>query len=337
MVTLDDIAKKAGFSVSTVSRVLNGKAKRYRISDKTQEIVNKIAKDLNYQPNQLARGLRLKKTHTIGLVLPDISNPFFAHVARIIQTEIYEQGYIIIVCNTDENQEKEIEQVRLLRSKGVDGFLIMPVGLRYDHIEELLESDIPLVLLDRCFDALNTNSVIVDNYIGTYRAVEYLIQKGHRRIAIIQGLPRTSTNTKRLEGYEDALKKHDIAIDEKLIVGKDFREDNGYIESKFLLNLSNPPTAIFCTSDLITLGTLKAIHEEKLTIPNDISIISFDDFDFAPYLGTPLTAVSQPKQMMGKMAVKQLMEDINGNGDQEKNHIVLKPTLNIRQSVKTLN
>lgn len=337
MVTLDDIAKKAGVSVSTVSRVLNGKTGEYRISKKTQDIVNDIAKKLNYRPNQLARGLRLKKTNTIGLVLPDISNPFFAHVARIIQTEAYELGYILIVCNTDEDQEKEIEQVNLLRSKGVDGFIIMPVGLKYEHIEELQDSNVPLVLLDRCFDDIQTNSVIVDNYMGTFRAIEYLINNGHKRIALIQGLPNTSTNTKRLEGYRSALQKNDIPVDEKLIVGKDFREDNGYIESKFLLNLSEPPTAIFCTSDLITLGTLKAIHEEKLTIPEDISIISFDDFDFAPYLDTPLTAVSQPKQMMGKMAVKQLIEDIKGNGDQEKKHIVLKPTLNIRQSVKKLS
>ena len=336
-ITLKDIASRACVSVSTVSRVLNNKGGKYRISQSKQDLITSIAEQMNYTPNQLARGLRLKKTHAIGLVVPDISNPFFAHVTQIIQTEFYKLGYTLIVCNTDENQDKEIEQISLLRSKGVDGFIIMPVGLTNGHIKELLHDKVPLVLLDRCFDDISTNAVIVDNFMGAYKAVEYIIKKGHRRIAIIQGLPNTSTNTMRVNGYKKALFDNKIVVNEHFIVGKDFRTENGYIETKYLLNLNHPPTAIFCTSDLITLGALKAIYEEKYRIPEDISIVSFDDIDFGPFLKAPMTVVEQPRRMMGVMVVKLLMENIRLKSNNEKNRIVLKPHLVIRNSVCTLS
>jgi LacI family transcriptional regulator len=336
-VTLKDIANRTGYSVSTISRVLNGVGENYRISPKTRLQIEKVAQELKYRPNQLARGLRTKKTQAIGLVIPDISNPFFAHVSRVIQVAMYEAGYILIVCNTDENQDTEIEQIQLLRSKGVDGIIIMPVGLESHHIKELMNSKIPVVLLDRSFKDISANLVLVDNYTGSRKAVEYLLKNGHRRIAIIQGLTNTSTNDMRVKGYMDAHQAHHIDVDENLIVGKDYRRENGYIETKYLLNLNKPPTAIYSTSDMITLGVLDAIFEEKLSIPDDISLVSFDDVDYAPYLISPLTAVHQPWQLMGEIAVKLLLKDIKSSGQMEKSRIELKPVLNIRKSVKNFN
>jgi len=332
-VTINDIAEKANVSVSTVSRVLNKQAKKYRISKDTEKLVLKTARELNYRPNHIARGLRLKKTQTIGLVVPDISNPFFAHVTRIIQNFAYHFGYSLIVCNTDENIQTEIEQIELMRSKGVDGFIIMPVGVKYDHLEELLADSIPLVLLDRCFDELQTNSVVVNDYKGASEAVEHLLEYGHKRIAIVQGLANTYTNSARLRGYKDALAKYKIPLSESLIVGNDFRRENGYIETKILLKLEKPPTAIFTTSDLITIGALQAISEEGCKIPDDISIVAFDDTDFAPFLSAPLTAVNQPKELMGEAAVKLLIEDMKSKGQKEKKRIVLDPKLIVRNSV----
>lgn len=332
-VTLRDISLKAGVSISTASRVLNGKTEKYRISQKTQLLVQKAAQQLAYRPNQLARGLRLKKTHTIGLVVPDISNPFFAHVARTIQIQAYQAGYSLFVCNTDENQTTEIEQIELLLSHKLDGIIIMPVGVKYEHILRLVQEHIPFVLIDRSFDELEANSVVVDNYTGAYKAVEHLIDNGHQRIAIIQGLPNTYTNTARVKGYQEALTHHHIPIDSRLIVGDDFRQENGYIETKLLLNLEKPPTALFTTSDLITLGALQAMYEEHLKIPQDISIVAFDDVDFAPYLIAPLTVVQQPKELMGEIAVKLLIDDIKARGKSEKKRIVLKPELIVRKSV----
>lgn len=336
-ITIHDIAERAGVSLSTVSRVLSGKAQRYRISRKTQEQVLAVTKALNYQPNKLAQGLRLKKSHSIGLIVPDISNPFFACVTRIIQTTAFEMGYSLIVCNTNEDLATEIAQVELLKSKFIDGFIIMPVGTEYHHLETLIRKKHPLVLLDRCFDELKTHSVVVDNYDGAYRATAHLIACGHEKIAIIQGLPNTYTNSERVRGYLDALRDHHLAANPQLIVGKDYRRENGYIETKFLLSLQERPTAIFTTSDLITLGAFQALAEDHCKIPDDISIVSFDDTDFAPYLIAPLTAVRQPKELMAESAVRLLIEAIDGKRQPEKQRVVLKPQLITRESVKILN
>lgn len=330
--TLNDIAEASGVSISTVSRVLNGKSEKYRISAETDELVHRIAREMNYRPNQLARGLRLKKTNTIGLLAPDVSNPFFAYVIKRVQKVAHELGYSLVVCNTDETVELEREHVNLLYRKRVDGIIAMPVGTEYDHFEDLLEKDIPMVLLDRCFDNLPVNTVVVDNYTGAFEAVTHLIETGHERIAFIQGLRGTYTNTERLRGYRDALQARGLTVDETLIVGGDFRQENGFIETKLLLNRTDRPTAIFATSDLITLGALETIAEEGLSVPEDISLLTFDDFDFAPFLKCPLTAVRQPKEMMGEMAVKLLVEDLKA-GTQSRKRIMLKPSLVKRSSV----
>ncbi|MBN1302047.1 MAG: LacI family DNA-binding transcriptional regulator [Melioribacteraceae bacterium] len=337
-ITLVDIAKKAGLSVSTVSRILNGQQRKYRISDKSANLVFKVAEELNYKPNALARGLRLKKTHTLGLVVPDISNPFFAFITRIIQLHAHNNGYSLIVCNTDENIESEVEQVNLLISKGVDGFIIMPVGTQSDHIEYLINNELPVVLLDRTLANVKAGMVLVDNFKGSYDATQHLINKGHTAIAIVLGLRNTSTTNERLEGYKQALIDNGIEINEKYIVGNDFRIETGYIETKFLVNLEKPPTAIFATSDIITVGALKALAEENLKIPDDISLVAFDDTDFAPYLSAPLTVVKQPKELMGEIAVKLLIEEIqNGHDEFEKPKIILKPKLVIRNSVVSVS
>lgn len=335
-ITLKDIAEKTNCSVSTVSRVLNNKSKQYRIAEETEKLILETAHNLNYRPNELARGLRLKRSHTIGLVVPDISNPFFAYVSHLIQRHAYEAGYSLILCNTDEDIDLEIEQIELLKRKGVDGYIILPVGTKKDHIYELLTLNKPFVLLDRIFDDIKTNAVVVDNYKGAYQAVKHLIDNGHTRIAIIQGLQNTSTNNARVSGYINALKDHQIPLDEKLIVGNDFRKENGYIETKLLLRLEEPPTAIFTTSDLITLGTLQAISEENKTIPKDVSLVAFDEIDYAPFLVAPLTSVRQPRDLMGQVAVKLLIDDIKSRGTNKKERLVLDPKLILRKSVYNL-
>jgi LacI family transcriptional regulator len=332
-VTLSDIAVRAGVAVSTVSRVLNKKATKYRISAETEQLILRTASELKYRPNQLARGLRLSQTNTIGLIAPDVSNPFFAYLIKRVQSVAHATGFSLVVCNTDENLDLEIEHVNLLYRKRVDGLIAMPVGQHYEHFVEWLERDLPLVLLDRCFDQVAANSVVVDNFSGAFDAVDHLIRSGHECIAIIQGLPGTYTSTARLNGYKEALRVHGLAFSERLAVGGDFRQENGYVETKLLLSMDPRPTAIFATSDLITLGALQAIYEEGLSIPDDISLIVFDDFEFAPYLRCPLTAVRQPKELMGETAVKMLVECIRNGASREPKRIVLKPRLVVRSSV----
>ncbi len=330
--TLNDIADRAGVSVSTASRVLNDKAAEYRISAETVRLVRRIADELGYRPNHVARGLRLRITNTLGLLAPDVSNPFFASIVKRVQTVAHDLGYSLVVCNTNEDADLEMEHLNLLDSKRVDGLIAMPVGQDASVYHSWLETGVPLVLLDRSFDNLDAPSVVVDNYGGSYEATSFLAAAGHRRIAFIQGLPGTSTNTERLRGYRAALVDHGIPVDDDLVVGSDFREENGYIETKLLFSLDDRPTALFASSDLITLGALKAIDEENLTIPDDISLLSFDDFDFAPYLRCPLTVVRQPKELMGEVAVKLLVEQL-GNPDTESKRVILRPELIVRDSI----
>ncbi len=335
-VTLHDIAKRSNASVSTVSRVLNKKTAKYRISAKTEKRILKAAKELDYRPNQLARGLRLKKTHTIGLIVPDLSNPFFAYLAKSVQNVAHQSGYSLVVCDTNEELALEVEHSSLLLSKGIDGLIVLPVGQKSSHLESLIHDGTPLVVVDRSFEDFRVNTVVIDNFRGAFEGVEHLIENGHTRIAIIQGLPDTSTARGRLQGYKEALAVHDIPLDENLIVGNDFRQENGYIETKFLLKLEPPPTALFTTSDLITLGALQAIHEEGLNVPEDISIVAFDDLDAAPYFRCPITAIAQPKENMGEIAVKLLLEQVRSQNRIEPRRIVLRPTLIVRDSVRRM-
>jgi LacI family transcriptional regulator len=332
-VTLKDIAQKSGLSVSIVSRVLNRKSRTYRISAETERRVLKTARELNYRPNQLARGLRLKKTHTVGLVAPDLSNPFFAAIIKSAQKVAHQLGYTLVVCDTDEDLQLEIEHVNMLHSKGVDGLIVLPVGQRSSHFDFLLKQSVPLVIVDRVFDQLATNTVVIDNRTGAREAVDHLIMHGHRRIAIIQGLPGTYTSQGRVQGYRDAFAAHRLAVDESLIVGKDFRKQNGYVETKLLLGRRDRPTAIFAAGDLITLGALDAISEEGLEIPRELSIVAFDDVESAEFFRCPITVIAQPKEMIGEVAAKLLIDQIRNPARHETRQIVLKPDLVIRESV----
>jgi LacI family transcriptional regulator len=330
--TLKDIAEKTGFSVSTVSRVLHDRSNKYKISRETQEIVNQAAKELGYRINTLARGLRIQKTFEIGLVVPDISNPFFSAVIKSLAGELRKGGYNFIVYDTDEDISIERSAVKSLLEKRVDGLIIASVGQEFSHIQKIQETHIPIVMIDRCFDSLNIDSVSVDNVKGAMFAVNHLINEGHTRIAFIQGLPGTYANETRLQGYKQALSDAGISIDEQLIVGDDFRSLNGYLETKYLLQLSAPPTAVFTAGDLIALGTLEACRENGIRIPQDISLVTFDDPVFSSYLSPALTAIEQPITKMTEMAVAMLYRRMR-NPEDERRKVLLEPKLNVRNSV----
>ncbi len=334
--TLKNIADKTGFSVSTVSRVLHDNSKKYKISEETQEIIKKAAKETGYRVNALARGLRLQKTFEIGVIVPDLSNPFFSTLIKSIASELRKRGYNFIVYDSDEDITSERSAIKSLLEKQVDGLVIASVGQEFSHIQKIQESHIPVVMVDRCFDALNADSVSVDNVKGSLLAVNHLIKEGHTRIAFIQGLPGTYANETRLQGYKAALEKSGIEIDESLIVGDDFRSLNGYLETKLLLKLPNPPTAIFTAGDLIALGALEACRENKVTIPGDISLITFDDPVFASYLSPALSAIEQPISKMAEMAVAMLYRRMRNPND-ERRKVLLEPKLNIRSSVRRIS
>ena len=334
--TLKDIAGKTGVSVSTVSRVLHGNSQKYKISEETKAKVKQVAKDLGYRVNALARGLRQQKTCEVGIIVPDISNPFFSEVIKSLAGELRKKGYNFIVYDSDEDITLERSAIKSLLEKRVDGLIIASVGQDFSHIQKISDAKIPVVMVDRCFDELDVDSVSVDNVKGSLLAMNYLIKEGHRRIAFIQGLPGTYANETRLQGYNQALQDAGISIDEHLIVGDDFRSLNGYLETKLLLKLSNAPTAIFTAGDLIVLGALEACRENRITIPDDLSLVTFDDPVFASYLSPPLSAVEQPVSKIAEMAIAMLYRRMKNPYD-ERRKVLLEPKLNVRGSVKHIS
>ena len=289
--TLQQIADQSGVSVSTISRILSGQAGRYRISKKTETAVLALARKVNFVPNQLARGLRLKKTLSIGLVIPDISNPFFAGIAQQVALGTHKHGYSVILCDSQDSVELEAQSLALLQSRSIEGVVLCPVGQSAKHLTAYEDGGLPMVLVDRYFPDISIPFVSSDNVAGARLATELLISHGHRRIICLTGLRGTSPNEFRIQGYKEALAKHQIPLDASLIVGDSFNEESGYIETKLLLRTQPDARAILALSNLNALGAVRALAEEKRKIPDDISIISFDDPPYAPYLSPPMTTV----------------------------------------------
>ena len=334
--TLKAIAKQLGVSVTTVSRALNGKAEAYGISKKTEQAVLKAAKKLHFSPDPLARGLRLNRTLSIGLLIPDIANPYFAEIAKNVEMAARPGGYSVILCDSQEDTKVEIESLGLLRGRKVDGLVIAPVGQSARHFEELEDGSLPVVVVDRHFLRLKLPYVVSDNYRGALDATSHLIEHGHQTIACVQGLARTSPNRERVRGYQAALKEHGIAADDALVAGSSFSEENGYVHAKLLLKKSKGITAILALSNLIALGILRALAEEGLKVPDDMSIICFDDHPYCAYLNTPMTTIDQDNAQMGQIAVRLLLELIQSPRRPTGEGITLPTRLVERASVKHL-
>lgn len=329
--TLDTIAENTGFSKSTISRVLNNKAHSSRISKETVEIIRKEAERCGYTPNLLAKNLRTKKAQTIGLMVPSLANPYFAEISSVIISEAKRAGYTTIVTDTMEDEDIQNESVTALLSRQVDGIIIVPCGNNPTFLEQTNEHCVPIILVDRYYENSPLPYVVTNNFQGGYLATSLLIKNGHRRIACIQGPPTATPNKRRLEGYRNALKQADME-DLSIIVGNEFSIQNGYMETKLLLNNSERPTAIFALSNTIGLGAIKAIREAGLKIPEDISLVSFDNNIYLDYLVPSITRVSQMVDEMGKLAVKLLYDSI-ANHRTIRSQIELSPEMILRESV----
>lgn len=334
---LKKIAEELGVSVTTVSRVLNGQAARYRISKQTAEKVLTYARKYNFSPNEVARHLRLKKTHTLGLIVPDISNPFFASVARSIELEARQQGYFLVLCDSKDDTTVEAELLQLLKNRKVDGLIVAPVGLESSYFQELEDIKFPLVMIDRFLQGLEIPYVASDNLQGAYEAVNLFIQNGHIHIACLQGMPGTTTNENRVQGYRKALQEAGLLLQQAYIIGDNYGENNGYQSACHLLAAHPEITAFFCLSNLISLGALRAIAEAGKKVPEDVSIISFDEQPYSRFLATPMTTVAQQQAAMGKKAVELLFSQINTSYDSFIEQIIIPTQLIKRSSVKNLN
>ncbi len=332
-ITLKDIAEHIGVSITTVSRVLNGQAEEHRIKKETEEAVMQAAKELGFTPyKSIFKPLQVR-SQTIGMIIPDISHYFLSNLAHTIRMEAHKANYSVFICDSREDTQTEKESIDLLLSHNVDGIIILPVGKESKHIQDVYNRGVPLVVADRVMPGLECPSVGIDNYAGAKEAMDYLLDMGHEQIACIQRLPHAWINNERLRAYRDALQERTIPVDDTLIIGDRFGQKNGYLEGKLLITRTQQPTAIFALSHLITLGILRVFREEGLRIPDDVSLVSFDDIPFSEYFSKQVTTVRQPVEEMGLMAVNLLMEQINSRERKDPVQIRLRTTFIKRESV----
>lgn len=333
--TLSTISERTGFSISTVSRVLSGKSKKYRICENTRKAIMEEAERCNYSPNILAQNLRTSKTHTIGVMMPSVANPYFAEMASIIISEARMKHYTTIVIDSLENESNQKDNLSTLVSRRVDGIIAAPCGSDPSLFEEVSRMQIPIVLIDRFFEGANLPYVTTNNYLGGLEGTNTLIRHGHRDIACIQGAKDSMPNRKRVAGYMDALRKAGLES-RAIIAGDEFSLQNGYLEAKILLGRNPRPTAIFSLSNTIGLGAIKAIREAGLNIPDDISIMSFDNNIYMDYLTPPISRVGQPVEEMAKLATKLLFESIESK-KRTCTQLELSPQLISRDSIRLLD
>jgi len=327
-ITLKMVAERAGVSVNTASRAINNKPD---ISKETKKRILQIAKELGYIRNAAAVALRTKKTGTIGAVIADNRNPFYAEVLNGIEEAAREKNYHIILANTQRDYQKEEEVINLLLAKRVDGLLITPVQDRDDDIKNLIDANIPFVVVGRDFENIEVDAVYNDEVKGGFLATEYLIKKGHKKIASINGFLHKSPAKGRLEGYKKALKKYGIPFDDALVTVGDIDVKDGYERTKQLLEKGLNFTAIFAYNDMMAFGAMQAIKEKGLRIPEDIGLVGYDDIPFASLISPPLTTIRLKKQDLGVESVKLLLSRINGNRKKTKK-VMLGVELQIRES-----
>ena len=333
--TITDIARKLNVSPSTVSRALNNHP---AISTKTREAVIDLAQKLNYQPNVLALNLLRKRTNTIGVIVPEITSYFFSSVISGIQDLLNPLGVNMIIGQSNESYEEEKSIVQTFTSIRVDGFLISPSSetKNFDHLKLLTENNIPLVIFDRDCEELNVDKVFVDEYKGAFQAVEYLIKSGCRRIAHITGPLSLSTARHRLNAYKEALSLHGLPVKEEYIVeSSGFAPEHGIDPTKKLLALSQPPDAIFTINDGVAIGAMFVIKEAGIIIPDEISVIGFDDDPHSCYFKPSLSTVWQPTYELGMLSARILMKRINSGNEMAKIRVeTLLPELIVRGSSK---
>lgn len=324
--TLLDVAHEAGVSKKTVSRVINGEL---HVRAEKVARVKEAAARLGYRPNELARSLAKKRSRTIGLMIADISNPFYAVCAKAVEQVARENGYAVILCASDENIEIERTYVRLLTQRRIDGLLIFPTSDGHDYLRDEQAAGLPIVAMDRPAEGVTTDTVVFENRAGAREATQHLIDHGHQRIAFIGDRRQLYTTRKRLEGYRQAVKQ--AGLEEICRLGvSDIA--SAVKATNEVLEQPEPPTAIFTMNNLITVGAFQALRRSKVRIPEEVALIGFGDFALASELVPSLTLVRQPSAELGRRAATFLFDRLDGRAPSKVRRVVLPTTLVVRES-----
>ncbi len=326
--TIKRVADRAGVSIATVSRVF---ADPRAVSETLRLRVQDAARALNYRPSRAARTLRVGTSQAVGVVIPDLENPFFTAVVRGIELVLQAAGYTLLLANSDEDAGRERNILETLRADGVAGLIFVPINAAREAYREVLAPPLHIVAVDRSPANIRPDLVTVNNVEGTRAGVEHLLAMGHRDVALLGGPSRHSTAKERERGYHDALRASGRTVRPELVHYGDFREEGGYDGMKALLALPRRPTAVFVANNLMTLGAFRALHEAGVRIPEELSLVGFDDMPWATSLNPPLTAISQPSQEIGSSAADLLLDRI-ARPERATRHLILETTLVVRAS-----
>jgi len=332
MATMKQVAEKAGVSTSTVSHVINNTRV---VSDDVRERVLAVIQELRYIPSAVARSLKNDKTHTIGMMIPNNSNPYFAELIQGIEDSAFKLGYNIILCNAYDDAKKQAAYLRVLMEKRIDGLILVASGDDEELAEILRGMPMPKVVVDREVSGVDADFIEADHDRGGYLATKYLIGLGHRDIACVSGPMHLVPSRDRVAGYQRALQEAGIAVNSHFLVHSDFTSEGGYTAFKHLLGLAHRPTAVFAGNDLMAFGGMCAANEAGVRVPEDLSVIGYDDIALASFSTPRLTTMAQPKYEMGETIARILVERIQG-GHQPVRREMFKPVLVERQSTAPL-
>ncbi|MEQ1955878.1 LacI family DNA-binding transcriptional regulator [Mesorhizobium sp. CN2-181] len=329
-ITLRDVANRAGVSAMTVSRVINGRA---GVDAETQRKVEDAIEALDYVPNRVARGLISQKTATLGLIVPDVVNPFFSPVVRGAETTARKAGYRLLLCNSEGDLRLEREYIDDLVSHRVEGLLIAPASDNSRHsVFPLLRRGFPVVLIDRALPDLDCDLIVSDSATGARRLVEHLIAVGHREIAHVTDAEDTSTGRERLRGYRDALEAAGIPYRSEYVLRTTVDRIGGYRATQQVLSLDPLPTAIFAVNNMTVVGAMQALRERNMIVPKDMALACFDDVEHLAVLSPFLTVIDQPAETFGSLGAQLLLERISGKAGPRTRRIVLQTDLIVRAS-----
>jgi len=335
-VSLKDVAKYLGVSTALVSYVINNKEKEARVSEKMAKKIRSAVVKLNYQPNQIAKSLKSGKTNTIGLIVADISNPFFSSIARIIEDEARKKGYVVIFGSSDESAEKSQRLIDVFLNRQVDAFIIAPAENTEKQIKALQETGMPVVLIDRYFPTIQVDSVHIDNFQAAYNAVEHLINNGSKKIAMMAYDTNLPHIQERKRGYKAALRAHGIRFKKEWLKEASYQNIEKDVADKMneLLFPELKVDAFFFATNTLAVESLKIINQSGIKVPDDLAIIAFDESDAFDFFYSPLSYVSQSLEDMGKGALELVTARLKDN-TREYTNLIIKEKLVLRKSCGT--
>lgn len=331
MATIRDVARRAGVSPSTVSHALNNT--RFVSQDLRHRVLDSV-RDLDYEPNAVARMLSRKRSTSIGLIVSDINNAFFASIARGVEDVAQRHGHTMVLCNTDADVTREAACLRALKSRQTDGVVLASAGSAHQYLTSLVRQGYPIVLVDRELPELALPAVLIDNEHAAYRAVRHLIARGHSRIGMLAGRPSFSTNIQRIAGYRRALREAGLDVDARLLITGGSSIEAGARATNQLLEVDPPLTAIFAGNNLVSIGALQAIVSKGLGVPDDVALVTFDDlpFPWSDVFRPRLTTVAQPAYELGTRAAEMLIRQLQASAPPPTRRIILEGKLVVRES-----